>query len=117
MAANLLTLWPLNDFTVKAKLKTIVNGVAVPLTSGTVTAFLATSSGPAATAADAALTMSPAHLGNGEWLITFDAAVLTTALLDPLFAATPPFLIVQKPGDVRAYAPVVYATARPAMIG
>lgn len=114
-----LTLYPLNDFFAKAKLRTLdpATGVETPLTTGTVTAFLATSSGPAATAADAALSMSPVHLGDGIWLIFFDATVLTTALLDPLFAAAPPYLIVQQPGGVRVYAPVTYTTARPALVG
>jgi hypothetical protein len=43
--------------------------------------------------------------------------VLTTALLDPLFGSTPPYLIVQQPGGLRVYAPVTYATTRPALVG
>lgn len=119
MTAAALTIFPLNDFAAKAKLRNLdpTTGVETPLTTGPVIAFLATSNGPAATAADAALSMSPVHLGDGVWLIFLDAAVLTTALLDPLFAATPPYLIVQQPGGVRVYAPVAYTAARPALVG
>lgn len=119
MAASPITLYPLNDFFAKARLRSVnpATGVETPLTSGTVTAFLATSSGPTATAADPALSMSPVHLVDGVWLIFFDAAVLTTALLDPLFGTSAPYLIVQQPGGVRVYTPVTYTTARPAELG
>lgn len=119
MTAPPLTLYALNDFFVKTKLfaGNPATGAVTPLTAGTVTAFLTTSNGPTATAADAALSMTPVHLGDGVWLIFFDAAVLTTTLLDPLFGSTPPFLIVQQPGGIRVYAPVTYATTRPALVG
>jgi hypothetical protein len=39
-------------------------------------------------------------------------------LLDPLFpSGTPPYLIVQQPGNVRVYAQLAYATTRPALVG
>jgi hypothetical protein len=119
MTAPPLTLYALNDFFVKTKLfaGNPTTGAVTPLTAGTVTAFLATSNTASATAADPALSMSPTHLGDGVWLIFFDAAVLTTALLDPLFGSTPPYLIIQQPGGLRVYAPVTYTTARPALVG
>ena len=119
MAAYPMTIHALNDFAVKAKLRTMnpTTGVIGPLTSGTVTAFLSTTNTAAATAADAALSMTPTHMGDGVWLIFFDAAVLTTALLDTHFASTPPYLIVQQTGELRAYALLSYVAARPAMVG
>lgn len=119
MTAPPVTLYALNDFFVKTKLfaGNPTTGAVEPLTSGTVTAFLATSNAATATAADAALSMSPVHLGDGLWLIFLDGAVLTTTLLDPLFGSTPPYLIIQQPGGIRVYAPVTYATTRPALVG
>lgn len=114
-----LVLYPLNPFVVKTALRTVhpVTGVETRLTTGTVTAFLSTDNGPTATAADPSLSVSATHIGNGVWLIAFDAAVLTPALLDPLFSATTPYLIVQQPGGIRVYAPVTYVPARPALVG
>lgn len=119
MAPLPLTLYAANDFFVKAKLTTgsPTTGDVTPLTSGTVTAFLSTTNGPSAVAADPALSMAPTHLGGGIWLIFFDAGVLTAPLLDPLFAASPPYLIVEQPGGVRVYASVTYAPSRPATVG
>lgn len=115
-----LTLYALNDFAVRTNPLRAINsltGVVSLLTAGTVTAFLTTSSGPTAAAADPALSMTPTHIGGGVWLIFFGAAVLTPALLDLHFAASPPYLIVQQPGGIRVYAPVTYAAARPALVG
>lgn len=114
-----IPLYALNDLAIKTKLKVInpTTGVVSPLTSGTVTAFLATTNTASAVAAAPALTMSPTHLGGGVWLIFFDGAVLTTALLDPIFGSVAPYLIVQQPGDVRVYAALSYATTRPALVG
>lgn len=119
MSAPPLVLYALNDFFAKVALRQVdaSTGVETALTTGTVTAFLATGYGPTATAADPALSVSATHLGKGVWLIAFDAAVLTTALLDPLFGSTPAYLIVQQPGGLRVYTPVTYATTRPALVG
>lgn len=112
-------LFPLNDFAVRVTLKDIDTnpasptfGKSIPLTTGTVTAFLATSNDPTATAADGTLTMSPTHIANGVWLVSFDAALLTAALLNTLFSATLPYLIVQKPSGVRVYFDVIYQASR-----
>src|SRR5690348_629197 len=113
-----LTLSPLNDFAVKAKLKQIdpATGDVGPLTTGTVTAFLATSNSATATAADPSLSVDADHLGDGVWLVSFDGAVLTPELLDPLFGATLPYLIIEQDGNVRVYAPVTYSASRPAIV-
>jgi hypothetical protein len=108
-----LYLYPLNDFSVKIPLKDVdASGNIVPLTTGTVTAFFATSNSPTATTADGTLTTTATHIGGGKWLVQFDAAVLTAALLATLFASTLPYLIVQKPSGVRVYFDVIYAASR-----
>lgn len=114
-----LTLFALNDFIVKTALRVVnsATGVETPLTTGTVTAFLATTYGPTAAAADPSLSVSATHTGNGVWLICFAGSVLTPTLLDPLFGASTPYLIVQQPGGIRVYAPVTYVPARPALVG
>lgn len=119
MTTHPITLYPLNDFSVKVKLREInpTTGVVSPLTTGTVTAFLATSDAPTAGAADPALEMTPTHLGGGVWLIFFDATVLTAALLATHFAATPPVLVVVQPGGIRTANAISYAAARPALVG
>jgi hypothetical protein len=119
MPALPITLYTANDFAAKVRLRTMdpVTGVVTPLTTGTVSAFFSLSNGPGAVAADPALTMSATHLGDGVWFIFFDAGILTAPLLDPLFAASPPYLIVEQPGGVRVYAPVTYAPSRPATVG
>jgi hypothetical protein len=107
-----LNLFPLNDFVAKLTLKDVdATGKAIPLTTGTVTAFLATSNGPTATAADPSLTQSATNLGGGAWLVSFDAAVLDPTLLASLFAGGV-YLIVQKLNGVRAWFPVTYSADR-----
>lgn len=107
-------LYPLNDFATFVKLKDIspTTGVVTPLTTGTVTAFLATSFGPTAVAADATLQTTAVHVGNGKWLVFLDAAVLTAALLNSKFASTPPYLIVQYAGGLRVYYVGAYVPSR-----
>lgn len=117
--AQPITLSPLNDFAAKVKLKQVdsATGAVSPLTTGTVTAFFATSILPTATAAHASLSTSATHIGDGVWLVLFDAAILTPALLDGLFTSTPPVLIAQQVGGMRVWAPVTYLAARPATVG
>ena len=70
-------------------------GALVPLESGAVTVFVATSSASTATAADPTLTGTATYTGaGGKWLCTVDASVLTSTLLASLFAATTPWFIV-----------------------
>lgn len=119
MTAAPLCLYPLNTFYAKVALRTIdpSTGVETPLTTGTVTAFLSTSYAANAAAADPALSVSATHIAKGVWLIAIPGSVLTPTLLDPLFAAATPYLIVQQPGGIRVYAPVTYTPARPALVG
>lgn len=107
---------PLNDFALYAKLQKIneQTGVRTALTSGSVTAFLATSDAPTATAADASLVVTPTHVADGKWLIFFDASVLQPALLETLFADTTPVLILQHEDGVRVYRTCAYAASREA---
>jgi len=99
-----------------------------PVTTGTVTAFLAqTKDGDAA---DPSLSVSASHVGvaspsadeypEGTWGIEIDATVLTSALLEPLFGAAnsnKAYLVVQKAGAVRRYEQLTYATAIAATLG
>lgn len=114
MSTVLATLYPLNDFCVIVRLQKInqSTGERTPLTSGTVTAFLATSEAPTATPAHATLEMTPVHIENGKWLVFFDASVLTAALLASLFSGTPPFLIVQETYGTRTFARLAYSASK-----
>ena len=105
---------PLNDLSIIVILKGVdpATGKAIQLTTGTVTHFIATSNTPTATAADAALSGVATHVGSGKWLISYDAAVLTAALLDTLFASVTPYLIIQQPNEFRVYVPLVYLASR-----
>lgn len=112
-----INLSPLNDFNVTVTLKFIDSaGATQPLTTGTVSFFIATATGPTATAADPSLAGNAVHIGGGVWLIQLDAAVLTYTLLNALFASVPPVLIVQQPNGVRGYATLTYLPARPMTI-
>lgn len=116
----MITMYPSNDLAITVTLQEIdaVTGVKGPLTTGTVTAFITTSTSPTATAADPSLSVEATHLNNpaGKWLIFFDASLLTPALLDSLFSGTPPYLIVQQANGIRAYAPMEYVASRPATL-
>lgn len=102
-----------------------VSGKIVPLTTGPVTYFLATSKLPTATAVDptltgsAILTVNSAASGappTGMWLVQLDAIVLTAALLDALFATVTPYLIIQKIGGVRVYVEMLYTPSRAGVV-
>lgn len=112
------SIYPLNDFAMFVKLYDInsTTGAKTPLTSGSVTAFLATTNTPTATSADPSLSVSCVHVGSGKWLVFFDASLLTASLMDSLFGSTPPFLIVQYPDGVRAYIELEYQASRPGTI-
>lgn len=114
-----INLYPLNDLNLVVTLKYVdSSGNIQPLDTGVVTFFLATTNDPTATAADPSLSGSAVHLaaGSGQWLIQLDAAVLTFSLLNALFASVPPQLIVQSTNNVRGYATLTYAPARPMTI-
>jgi hypothetical protein len=92
-------LYPLNDLALLATLKTVsqTTGKAVTLTSGTVTAFLATVT----------------YLSSvSKWLIEFDGAALTAALLNTHFAAATPYLIIQSTGNLRTASALAYSATR-----
>lgn len=113
------TLYPLNDFAKYLRLPDInsTTGNVGYLTSGSVTAFLSTTNGPTATAADATLVMSPTYVpAKQKWLLYFDASVLTVNLLNTLFASTPPYLIVQYPSGFRVYFAGEYVAERPGTV-
>ena len=108
---------PLNDLNLKVHLDEIdATGALVPVTSGTVTAFLATSKDSTAVAADPSLSVAAVYLSAGDWLVTFDAAILTSALLAAKFASATPYCVVAAPGRVRVYIPLVYGDARLATV-
>jgi hypothetical protein len=113
------TLYPLNDFSMIAPLKAVdaVTGKVIKLISGTVTFFIATSNAPGAVAVNAALdNLSAVHVGSGNWLFQIDGAAMTVAGMASWFATLPPFLIIVKPGDIRAFLPLAYAPSKPAVL-
>jgi hypothetical protein len=104
-----------------------VTFAAVPVTSGTVSAFVAAVTSipdDTTTAADPALVATTGHVGvpnpvpdveypEGTWGIRVDGAAITSALLDSLApnSADPPkkfYLVVDRPGDVRRSQHLVY---------
>lgn len=108
-------LYPLNDFAMKVKLWDIdtTTLVKTPVTTGAVSAFLATSDSPTALPADPTLAMNPPHINGADWAIFFDATTLLPELLETLFALTPPYLIVVSPSGVRAALQLEYVASRP----
>jgi hypothetical protein len=117
-------LTPLNDLDLTIVLEDIntSTGTRTPITTGTVTGFLATSSAPDATTADATLSVSGVYIGGqtkitgqsatydaGTWLFHLDASALTIALLDEKFAAATPYFIVSKSNAVRKVGQLSYS--------
>lgn len=81
---------PLNDqvWTVPLTETNTTTSATTPLTTGTVTAFLATAK-DSTTAADATLNCTVNYSGaGGIWTISLDASVLVKSLLDTLFGVT-----------------------------
>jgi hypothetical protein len=113
-------LTPLRDLTLEVVAKNYVaSGTSIaqtPITSGAMSAFLATSNSPTASAADASLVGTCTHVGTGHWLVTFDAAILTASLLATHFAAATPYCIVQIPSEFRDYVTLTYRASAPATI-
>lgn len=113
MAINLV---PLNDFACTVLVEDVdpATGLIGPVTSGTVTGFIAADNSPTATEADASLTMSGTYIGGansfaaGTWLFNFDAAILTPTLLNSLFSTATPYFIVQRASGVRRYVALTY---------
>lgn len=108
-------LYPLNDFAVKVRFNRIdpSSGARTALTTGVASAFLAISDAPTALPADETLQMTPTRIGSTVWwLVFFDAAVLTPALLSSLFGSTPPYLIVQHADGIRVAKQLTYAPTK-----
>lgn len=117
-----ITFYPGNDKGLLVRLKTVDRdpnsatfGHVIPLTSGTVTAFLSVSNAPNSTTADSLLTISAQHVSKGKWLLFWDGAFITTATMATLTSGG--FIIVVKPNGVRVYAPLLYSASRPAVLG
>lgn len=121
---NIGELSPLNDFDRTIQLEQIdsVTGTRTPLTTGDVTAFLATSPAPDAAAADGTLSVAAVHVGGnpkvaaggetykpGTWLVHIDASALTVLLCTAQFANATPYLIVSVAGGVRKVGQLTYA--------
>lgn len=112
--ANII-LYPDNDLVVKVRLRqaSASTGAVTDLTSGTVTAFISLSNLTTATPADASLSVACTYSGSsGWWVVAFDATILTSTLLNTLFASAAPYLIVQQVGGIAGYAPMTYSPSR-----
>lgn len=111
-----IVLNPKNDFGFFATLWSInlTTGAKTPLTTGSVSVFLATSDDPTAGPADATLTGTATHVGNGKWLIFVDATKLgDVALLDSLFlAGGAVYVVLEQTNNIRAALPVPYVRNR-----
>lgn len=120
---------PLNDFAFVAKLTrtTAPTGAAVPITSGTVTAFLSAGDNSAeATAFDGDWEVEGTYLtshedGDGHWLFEIDAAKITAEKYDAMVEAATEgdgklYLIIVVDGGLRAFSPVKFARTRKAVV-
>ncbi len=118
---------PLNKFarTILVEDVSATTAATIPVVSGTLTGFIATSNSPLAGAADPTLTTTGTHIGVsvpdathpyplGTWLITFSGTTLTVALLDSLFTNASPYFIVSYPGIDRVYEKLSYVRSRKA---
>ena len=102
---------PKNDCAFVVTLRLVDDtGRYVNLSTGTLTAFLATSAASTATAADASLVGSVLYTGaGGRWLVRFDASILTPALLASLFETDTPYVIIEGENNVRFAIEAAYA--------
>ena len=109
-----IKIYPLNDWVHPVKLFEVEAGAITrtPLETGTVTGFLATSGSPTATAADASLVATAAHVANGWWRVSIDGTLLTASLMDTHFASTNPWLILQQTGNIRTVYELEYLPYR-----
>ena len=104
---------PENDFGVMVQLKEPADGqrAAVPITTGTVEAYFATTK-DALAAAHASVVCTGAHAGGGWWTITLQGGGTSRPVLDPILDGNPLYLIVRHPGNVRFYIVCTYASTR-----
>jgi len=100
------TLYAKNDLAFTVDIRMVAEtGRLVPLDDAVApTAFLATSNASTATSADAAFVATPTPTGRpGQWLVQFDAVVLTPAAIAAAFPAmTTAWCIIQFAEGVRA---------------
>ena len=116
---------PLNDLVLVANVtvRNAVTGAEEAVSTGTVTGFLATSPGPAAVTADAALSVAGVYVGAqagftaGDWMFQLDAAVLTKTLLDTHFTTATPYFIVSRTSAVRQVIRLEYRQYMEAIVG
>lgn len=108
-------LTPLRDLTLEVAPKHTnpTTGAREPITSGTLTAFLATSNAPSATQVGS-LTTEGVHVGSGRWIVSFNAAMLTEVALSSLTST--PFCILQMTDEFRDYVTLTYRASAPATI-
>jgi hypothetical protein len=124
-----LILDPKNAFwaTIYIPKVSLSDGTESGKTTGTVSAFLATSGDPDALAADSTLSVACTHIGQvsptagqfplGTWLINIPKSALTTALLDQWFGDTSPYLIVEDDDSMRVETKLKYKRSRKADLG
>ena len=112
--------YPSNPLILEVELETIdlTTGRKSPLTTGTVTAFIATSNIDSAVAASGGLTVTAVHTNGKKWLIAFSASQLTFAVLNPIFSTVPPtpYLIIVMPSGIREYTQLQYFPSKPAAL-
>jgi hypothetical protein len=115
--ATLPTLYPLNDWGIRATLKdlNLTTAQVEVLIAGTVTCFFSATEGGAAVAG---LTVTATYIAAEQyWLIFFDAATLTDTLLEAQFAANAfAWLCVQFVGGFQVWSQVPYARYRLATV-
>lgn len=117
-----INLYPLNDLSITVMLAKVnpVTAAIEPLIGGTVDHFLSTSTDPAVAApADGTFVGTAVDTGITDpvtqarkWLVQYDAAVLTPALLATKFATLAPYLILKQAGGFWAYIPLKYLNTR-----
>lgn len=119
MSTVIPTLSPLNDLALSVVLKDVdpTTGATSLVTTGSVSAFLATSNSPTATVADSTLNATVNYSGaGGKWIVTIDASVLTASLLASLFASATPYMIIVRASGVRVYVELAYLASRAATV-
>ncbi|MDB4914687.1 MAG: hypothetical protein JWM95_2331 [Gemmatimonadetes bacterium] len=123
--ATVLPIYADNPLVLEVDLKYIdrADGREKPLTSGTVTAFLATSNSATAAATDPNLTVSCTTYGTqGKWLASFASGQLAFSKLDRIFGtgvqtpAPTPYLILVVENGPRVYVECAYHASKPALL-
>lgn len=118
---------PLNDFSiiVNVQMRDDTTAALAPVTTGTMTGFIAASNAADATAYDAGWSVAGRYVGAsggdlvaGDWYFAIDAAALTVALCRAAFGAgAVPYFIAQKTNGFRRYVKCKYRESDPADAG